>query len=131
MNKKIFAWVLAGIAAAALACIITGIVMYSVAIAKQISVTAPDYSVLMDQKKAAVAVGLLMVIVGCTFISLPVAGSIYLLVDCFICKRRAAKAVAVSENVPSQVRDENGNCCSVGSQKKETDTAKNNTDKNL
>ena len=131
MNKKIFAWVLAGIAVAALACIITGIVMYSVAIAKQISVTATDYSVLMDQKKAAVAVGLLMVIVGCTFISLPVAGAIYLLVDYLICKRRAAKAAAVSENTSSQVSDEDENCCSEGSYKPETDTTENNTDKNL
>ncbi len=98
MNKKLLVYILAGIAVAALICIITGIIMYSVAIGKQISVTAPDYSLLIDQKKSAVAIGMLMVIVGCTFIALPVAGFIYLLVSHLIEKRRSAK-IAQADNI--------------------------------
>ncbi len=108
MNKKILIFILAGIAVAAIVCIITGVVMYSSAISKQISLGSPDYSALLDQKKSAVALGLLMVIVGCTFISLPVAGFIYLLVSYLVAKRRREKKAAsdVNEDVAAADSEE-------------------------
>lgn len=108
MNKKILIFILAGVAVAAIVCIITGVVMYSSAISKQISLGSPDYSALLDQKKSAVALGLLMVIVGCTFISLPVAGFIYLLVSYLVAKRRREKKAAsdVNEDVAAADSEE-------------------------
>lgn len=127
MNKKILIFILAGIAVAAIVCIITGVVMYSSAISKQISLGSPDYSALLDQKKSAVALGLLMVIVGCTFISLPVAGFIYLLVSYLVAKRRREKKAAdVNENVAAADGEAEEAIAQISADKSENHT--NSTD---
>ncbi|MGN0814325.1 MAG: hypothetical protein ACI4MH_03745 [Candidatus Coproplasma sp.] len=80
MNKKSLIAVLLGILVAALICIIVGIIIYFNAFGIQLDKNAADYSTLLQQKNSAMAMGSLIIIVGCSSFILPAVALIVIMI---------------------------------------------------
>ena len=80
MNKKNLVALLLGILVAALICITVGMIIYFPAFGTQLDKNAADYSMLLQQKNSAMAIGSLIIIVGCSSFILPAAALIIIMV---------------------------------------------------
>ena len=64
--KRTFLFVMAGVAFAAVACIIAGMCMYFPALGSLPASTDPDYVVLAEERASLMQAGMIAMIVGCS-----------------------------------------------------------------
>ncbi len=80
MNKKHLAWVLTGVLAAAVICIVVGIIIYFVSQGIVVPKDAPDFSELNSARAAKILTGLVIICVGAASAILPLIALIVLLI---------------------------------------------------
>lgn len=80
MSKKTLTAVLCGILAAALVLIIVGLIVYFTSAGIKLDSSAADYAALSQQKSAKMAIGMLIIIVGCSGFIMPAVALIIIMV---------------------------------------------------
>ncbi|MGN0818389.1 MAG: hypothetical protein ACI4L9_05400 [Candidatus Coproplasma sp.] len=80
MNKKTIIAVLSGILVAALICIIVGTIIYFPAANTRLDSSAADYATLLQQKNSSIALGLIILIVGCSGFIMPAIALIVIII---------------------------------------------------
>jgi hypothetical protein len=81
MQKKTVFYILLGIYAAALICLITGVIIYTVAVNTTISSTAANYAELAASRSNNLLIGLVIMIVGFSFLVPPTIILIIMLIS--------------------------------------------------
>lgn len=80
MNKKTLIALLCGVLAAALICIAVGLIIYIPALNISIDKAAADYAALSQQKSSLMALGMLIMIVGCSGVIIPALALIVIMI---------------------------------------------------
>lgn len=80
MGKKTLIALLSGVLIAAIVCIVVGLIIYIPAANLRLDSAAADFSTLSQQRSAQMALGSLILIVGCSAFVLPAAALIVLMI---------------------------------------------------